>query len=165
MRWHQLILIVAPAFACLVDASLTLYGQSADYWSGDTTSVNELSPEPRRLLAISPWLFAVVVLGWIAANGFLVVCTRRPMATIFASVITLAHVSGAATWILWSSQYGYQLATSLQLVSGTILAITINHVYGKPDTVAPYLLFPAGAYKATVCVLVVAMVFLFLVPH
>ena len=165
MRWHHLILAIAPAFACVIDASLTLHGQSADYWAGDTTVVNEMSPEPRKLLMISPWLFMLVVAGWIGANGFFVVCTRRLPATVFACTVTIAHISGAATWILWSFQYGYQICMLLKIATGTIFALSINHVYRREDKVSPYLVFPASVYNATLCVLLLAIAYMFLVPH
>ena len=165
MRWRHLILALAPAFACTVDASLTMHGQSAAYWSGDTADVNEMSPEPRKLLAISPWLFAIVVAGWIGANGFFVVCTSRLTATIFACSVTIAHVGGAVTWILWSSPYGYQVCILLKVVSGTILALSINSVYSHPDTVSSFLLLPRAAYKAAVWLFLCAIAYMFLVPH
>ncbi|MCA9060686.1 MAG: hypothetical protein KDA85_19375 [Planctomycetaceae bacterium] len=165
MRWQQLILVLAPAFACVTDASLTLYGQPAEYWAGDTSVANEMSPEPRKLLAISPAIFLLAVVGWISALAFLVVCTRRLTATVLSCSVTIAHASGAATWILWSLQYGYQLTILLQLVSGTILAISICHVMKRPHKVSRYLLFPAAIYRATVFILLCAILFMFLVPH
>lgn len=165
MRWRHLILALAPSFACTVDASLTLHGQSVAYWSGDTASVNEMSPEPRKLLAISPWLFAFVVAGWIGANCFFVVCTSRLPATIFACSVTIAHVGAAATWILWSSPYGYQICILLKVVSGAILAVSINFVYSRPDTVAPFPLFPPAVYDAVLLIFLCAVAYMFLVPH
>jgi hypothetical protein len=165
MRWYQLILAIPPVFACIIDASLTLHGQSSEYWGGETTRVFEMSPVPHKLLAISPWLFAFAVIVWIAANVFFVVSTRRLPAMVFACSVTIAHVSGAATWILWSSQYGYQICILLKIVSGTILALSINNLYGRPDTVSAYPIFPAVVYNAALCVLLCLITYMLLIPQ
>jgi hypothetical protein len=165
MRWHHLVLALAHALACFVDASLTLKGQSPAYWAGETTTANELSPEPRKLLSISPWLFIIAVAGWIASIGFIAVDTPRPFTTVFACCVTMGHVVSAATWTLWSSPYGYQISMLFQIVCGTILACSIDSIHARSDILSPFRLFPAYVYRVSVCGLLIAIIYMFLVPH
>ena len=165
MRWHHLILILAPSISCGVDASLTLYGQSDKYWSGDRSDVRELSPEPRRLLAISPWLFTGVVVGWIAAIGFMLVVSTRFWATAIASTVAIAHVSGAASWLMWATPSGYQQAIALKILCGIALAVSVNCLYKLPDKTSPFVIFPGSVYRIALVLLLVAITYMFLIPH
>ena len=165
MRWHHLILLLAPSIACVVDASLTLYGQSDKYWEGDRSDVRELSPEPRRLLAVSPWLFAGVVIGWVAAIGFMLIVSGRFWATAIASTVVIAHVSGAATWLMWATPSGYQQSIALKIFCGVALAASVNHVYKRPDKTSPFVIFPESIYRTVFVLLVFAITYMFLIPH
>ena len=58
-------LCLPPLVFCLLDAAITLFGQSAQYWAGDYAQVNEGSPTFYDLLQIRPAASVVGTLVWI----------------------------------------------------------------------------------------------------
>ena len=66
LRQRFLGLCLPPILFCVLDFSLTLVFQPAEYWQGYRTRIIEGSPTFHYLLSIYPAAFMVGVLAWIA---------------------------------------------------------------------------------------------------
>ena len=60
-------LCLPPLLLSVLDATLTLNGQSPEYWSGVYTAANEASPTMNHLLQIHPLAFVAGIVVWSAA--------------------------------------------------------------------------------------------------
>jgi hypothetical protein len=124
-RLRHLRFLPTPAAACLLDYALTLHGQPAAYWRGDTTAVNELSPDVRRLLEIGLAASVAGFVIWVGAIAGLLVLLPRPVALFLALVVTIGHVVGGTTWLWRWPTHGYQIGIGLCVVAAFGLAATI----------------------------------------
>jgi hypothetical protein len=117
MLKRKLWLCLPPFLFALLDAGMTLHGQSAPYWQGDYSSPQELNPVGAWLLRRHPFAFATVVLCW--AVCFSAVILRLPPrpAFWFAAVVTLGHVAGVTSWLVRLGPGGIFLALLFLLVA------------------------------------------------
>lgn len=91
---------LAPASVPFVaDASLTLVGQTSEYWAGDYGVAVEANPIAHPLLVRSPWLFASLAVVWLAIFSAVIVFWRHPAAKWMAVLIAVAHAIGGASWV------------------------------------------------------------------
>lgn len=122
------------AFAAL-DGTLTLTGQSAEYWSGAYSRVNEASPTFHELLAIHPLAFVAGLIGFSAVFVSIILLLPDTLALIMSIAATLGHTIGAATWILWRYEFGYQACNALFLLSAILVGLGIRWGWqaGPPD--------------------------------
>jgi hypothetical protein len=109
-----------------MDGTLTLLGQSAQYWAGDFAQVSESSPSFHHLLEIHPAAFAAGFLLWAVVFIAIILLLPDTLALILSIAVTFSHTVGAATWLLWRFQYGYQLCNGLFLLSAALLGIGIR---------------------------------------
>jgi hypothetical protein len=66
--WRRFIgLCLPPVALCLLDATLTLTGQTEFYWAGDYSQVNEGSPTFHQLLSIHPLAFVAGQAVWLGS--------------------------------------------------------------------------------------------------
>ncbi len=119
-------LCLPPLIFCVLDAGLTLYGQSAEYWSGNYAAVNEGAPTFHDLLQIHPAAFAAGILAWIVVFAVVIVLLPAALALIVSIAVTFAHVAGAGTWIWHVFHFGYQACLGLFLVAAIMLGIGIR---------------------------------------
>jgi hypothetical protein len=114
--WCRLVgLCLPPLVLCALDGTLTLVGQSADYWSGHYAAVNESSPTFNHLLQLHPMAFAFGLLVWSAIFVAIILLLPETPALIVSIAATFGHTVGAATWLLFRFQYAVpdlQLAVS-----------------------------------------------------
>ena len=104
--WRRFLgLCIPPLAFCAFDASITLAGQSADYWSGNYAEVNEASPTFNHLLHIHPTAFAVGTLAWAAMFASII---RAPM----TSILIIFEMTG-----------GYGLVLPLMVANMTAYAL------------------------------------------
>jgi hypothetical protein len=161
----QLFLFAAPAFMALVDAALTLNGQSADYWNGNYQAVDELSPDFHRLLAAAPAAFCGGVVAWLSILAALLFLLPRFFALALAAAATIGHSAGAASWFLRSESHGYQLGILLCLFAGILLAASVTLTYRKADgQEASHPLNPWLRWSLVVLLLAVP-IYVYVVPH
>lgn len=106
-------LLFPIVIASLVDATLTLLGQSEDYWSGDYSLAHEYNPIVHPFLAASPWLFIGFVLCWIGFLSFIVFYCRASIAKLMMAFVTLAHAIGASSWLVRWGILGWVTAVVL----------------------------------------------------
>ncbi len=126
VRQRFLGLCLPPLAFSLLDGSLTLAGQSAQYWGGAHSQVNEGSPTFHTLLSVHPLAFAAGLLVWMAVFVGIILLLPDTLSLIVCIAVTLGHTVGAATWVLWQSQYGYQACNGLFLLAAVALGLGIK---------------------------------------
>jgi hypothetical protein len=126
MRWHRSWLCVAPVTLFLIDISLTLWGQPAEYWAGEYRRALEGSPEVRRVMRIHPVLLYVMICVWIAVIVVLVQILPRLLAEFFAASVTIGHATCGSTWIPRLFTNSYQLRIALAILAGCLLIMSVN---------------------------------------
>lgn len=115
-----------PLVFWLLDCTITLCGQSAQYWAGNYAGVNEGSPTFHQLLHIHPAAFILGSLAWAMIFIGLIILLPDTLALITCIVVTFGHTAGAGTWLLWRFHYSYQVCIGLFLVSATLLGVGIR---------------------------------------
>jgi hypothetical protein len=121
VRQRFLGLGLPPLLFAVLDSSLTLAGQSAEYWSGRYERVNEMSPTFQQLLAIHPLAFVGGELVWVAVFLGIILLLPDTLALMASIAVTFGHTVGAATWVLWRFQFGYQACNGLFLLAAVTL--------------------------------------------
>jgi len=119
-------LCLPPLVFCTFDAGITLFGQSAAYWAGAYGCVREGSPTPNHLLQIHPTAFATGILVWEMLFVVAILLLPDVLALILSIAVTFGHTAGAATWLWFRFQYGYQWTMWLFLASSIILGSGIH---------------------------------------
>jgi hypothetical protein len=115
---------------CLLDNTLTLLGQSEEYWAGNYSQAREGSPTFDSLLRISPWADVAGIAVWIGVFVGIILLLPDTLALIVSIAVTLGHTVGAATWLYfyyyYPSQYGYQMCNALLLFTAVLLGTSIR---------------------------------------
>jgi hypothetical protein len=159
-------LCLPPLIFCAFDGLITLGGQSADYWAGNYSAVNEVSPTFNALLRLHPAAYMAGVLVWVAVFVGLILLLPDTLALIVSIAVTFGHTVGAATWLLFRFQYGYQACNGLFLLSSVLLGIGIRHGW-RAKPALPYQ--PTGLHPLVRWGLVVALfgigLYLFIWPR
>lgn len=153
VRQRLLGLCLPPLAFSAFDGFLTLAGQSAEYWNGAYEQVNEASPKFHQLLAIHPLAFAAGLCTWMFVFVGAILLVSDTIALILSIAVTFGHTVGAATWLLWRFQYGYQVCNGLFLLAAIMLGISIRWGWGaapKYDYDLPYISTRARWALATV---------------
>ncbi len=161
-------LCLPPLLLCLLDGTLTLLGQSAEYWAGNYSQANEGSPSFNSMLNLSPWAAVALMAVWIGVFVGIILLLSDTLALIVSIAVTLGHTVGAASWIyfrFFRDQYGYQLCNALFLFTAVLLGTSIRWGWQA---------VPSEHYRvgrkpilrwAAVAVLFAVGVYLFLWPH
>ena len=106
---------------CLLDAGLTLAGQSDAYWAGDRLAFREANPVAAWLLRTHPAAFAVgavlLALGYVVLVEWLPLRLARPA----ASLTLLLHALGASTWLIRYGPQGIVAAAALLAAASWLL--------------------------------------------
>jgi hypothetical protein len=159
-------LCLPPVLFCALDGSLTLLGQSAEYWAGNYRQVNEVSPTFNNLLQLHPAAFAGGIVAWMAVFVGIILLLPDTLALIMSIVVMFAHTAGPATWLLWRFHYGYQAVNVLFLASAVILGLGIRWGW-RASPSAPYRLsgWPSGLRWAVAAGLFAVAVYLFVWPR
>ena len=159
-------LCLPPLLVCLLDNVLTLLGQPAGFWQGNIDLVNEASPTFHQLLAIHPLAFIAGGLIWVAVFVGFILLVPDTLALIASIAVTFGHTAGAATWLIWRFEYGYQACNGLFLLSALLLGLGIRHGWqARPSEEFPLrILPPVGRWLLAAALLAVA-VYLFLWPR
>ena len=109
-----------PVVACLCDLTVTLTGQSAEYWSGNWAAVTEGKPIPHWLLTQHPLALCGGIAVWIAVFCTAILRLRPQPARVVAFVVMLGHATAAGTWLLnmkpWGILYAGCLLVFLKLI-------------------------------------------------
>lgn len=127
LRSRLLGLCLVPMLFCGLDATLTLVGQSPGYWAGDHSLVNEASPTFHDLLRLGPGYFLSGIVVWATIFVCLIVLAPDAAALVISIAVTFGHTVGAATWLLYRFEFGYQLCNALFLMSAVALGLGIHY--------------------------------------
>ncbi len=134
-------LCLPPLAFSALDNALTLAGQSAEYWGGAYRQVNEASPTFHRLLATHPLAFVGGALAWMTVFVGIILLLSDTLALVACIAVTFGHAAGAATWVLWRFQFGYQAVNGLLLAAAVALGLGIRFGWrARPPE--PYRLHP-----------------------
>ena len=164
---HRLLgLCLPPLVFVALDNGVTLIGQSAKYWAGTYRSANEASPTFNYLLQIHPAAFVMGSLVWVALIVAVILLLPDFLALITSIVVTFGHTIGAATWLLYRFNYGYQMCLGLLLMSSTILGSGVYWGWqAKPLHKDPLSNWSPVLRWTLIALLVGIAVYVFLWPH
>lgn len=113
-----------PVVACLCDLTVTLTGQSAEYWSGNWEAVIEGNPIPHWLLSQHPFALCGGVTVSIAVFCTTILRLRPQPARVVAFIVMLGHATAAGTWLLnmkpWGILYAGSLLVLLRLIDWVV---------------------------------------------
>ncbi|MEX0676045.1 MAG: hypothetical protein WD063_03150 [Pirellulales bacterium] len=110
----------------ILDGTLTLCGQSAEYWQGNYENVNESHPVFRLFLQYHPGVFAAgVLLVHLVLAGLILLL---PQTLALGTSITVATVSCfyASTWLREFGLGGIRYRVALFTLCGFMLAVGIR---------------------------------------
>ncbi len=125
LRQRFLGLCLPPLVFCALDTTLTLIGQSAEYWQGQRAYANEISPTWHHLLTAHPAAFAAGMAAWAAIFVMVLLLLPDTLALIVSVAVVLGHTAGAATW-LYNLKFGYQMCNGLVLLAAVALGIGVR---------------------------------------
>lgn len=123
---NRRLICCAPVVACLCDLTVTLSGQSSEYWSGNWAAVTEGNPIPRWLLTQHPLALCGGIAVWIALFCTAIIRLSPQPSRVVAFVVMLGHATAASTWLMnirpWGILYAGGLLCFLKL---------IDHFFGQ----------------------------------
>jgi len=96
---NRTMMCIGPVAMVVIDAVVTLMGQSSDYWDGYAT-VREQNPLAYLLLRFHPLLFAVGVALWAALFTTAIQFLPIALARLVAFAVMLGHALGVSTWLI-----------------------------------------------------------------
>jgi hypothetical protein len=164
--WRRFIgLCLLPAALCLLDAGLTLHGQTEFYWTSNYSQVSEGSPTFHQLLSIHPLAFVVGQAVWMAIFIAFLLLVPDVLALIASIAITFGHTAGSATWIYGWEPFGYQLCNGLFLLTAIGMGVAIRYGWGAvPTEEYRLLLSPLWRWLLAAALFAIG-VYLFVWPH
>lgn len=98
MRRPRLWLCLPPMVLCLLDGTVTLYGQPTAYWTDGYTTVREGNPLAAWLLTIHPLAFAASAVPYLLLVFTFIWLLPWRGALAVSILVSLAHLVGLATW-------------------------------------------------------------------
>jgi hypothetical protein len=122
---NALWLLLPPIALCLLDSSVTLYGQSVEYWDGNYAAVREGSPSFAYYMSIHPLVCLAADLLWISIFSLAILLLPETPALIVAVAIMLGHLAGAASWLVYQFN-GYQYCNALFLVTAVLIVFAFK---------------------------------------
>ena len=127
-------LLVAPYAALAADASLTLFLQSSDYWSGRYEAASEAEIIGAITLRLHPLAFLAWIAVWGATLGIVIVLGPRLVARITCVAAALLHTFALLSWLLMWSSNPYA-SYSCGLASAALIVYSLEQK-GSADTEA-----------------------------
>ena len=136
MEKSRLWVCVAPVALCLLDQSVTLAYQPAQYWAGDYLQAQEACPPFRWLLQSHPLAFEAGVAIWIAAFAVVIFALPRRAARTVALALVIGHTWGASSWIHEFVPAGYWVVIALFIGSAALTVATWDRADRGPTAAA-----------------------------
>ena len=109
----QLSMCCGPVIACLCDLTVTLCGQSEEYWTGNWAAVTVGNPIPHWLLSQHPLALLAGIVLWIGLFCSAILRLSPHPARIVAFIVMLGHATAASTWLLNMQPFGILYAACL----------------------------------------------------
>ncbi len=110
-----------PAMLAALDVTLTLVGQGPAYWSGDFACVQEWNPVGSALLQLHPLAFGTAGLAWTATLALTIGRLPGSLAVTAASLATIGHAVGGASWLWQFEPLGATLGIAYLLAAERLL--------------------------------------------
>jgi hypothetical protein len=160
-------LCLPPLALASLDAGLTLLGQSPEYWDGNYSRVNELSPTFHHLLATHPLAFAAGFAGWGLTFTGLILLLPQTLALATSLAVAVGHTWGASTWLLDRFHYGYQACNGLFILTAFALALGIRWGWGAAPSQEGLAVagLPPVLRWSVIAALLGLVIYLFLLPR
>jgi hypothetical protein len=166
LRQRFLGLCLPPILFCVLDFTLTLVFQPAEYWEGDRTRIIEGSPTFHYLLSIYPAAFVVGVLVWIAIFVALLLLLPDTPALITSIAIVFGHTAGTAAWLRGRFTFDYQLLVRLFALAAVSIGLGIRLGWrAAPRGPSPLARLPSVWRGTMIAALVAVLVYLFFWPR
>jgi hypothetical protein len=100
MKYKPHIFLFPCIFLWLLDVILTLTGQSREYWAGNFSEAKELNPLFLLFLSNDPGIFLVAAVAYILLLVSILFLVPLRIAIMTAYIASIAHLIGAASWML-----------------------------------------------------------------
>jgi len=138
--WLCLPIIVAE----LLDYSVTMLGQPAEYWKGSYHLVNEFNPFARWFMVIHPLGAIFYIVLDIAATCLLVFILPLSLSKVLAAFWTIGSAKAVYNWLAGPLQMGWWVSNLVLLVPAIILVYAFEKVTVYPTPSRPHssLYFP-----------------------
>jgi hypothetical protein len=137
MNTRRLIgLCLVPTLLAGLDGSVTLIGQSAEYWAGDHSRVLEGTPGFRMLLTYGPAAYIAGLTVWVLAFVGMILLLPSTPALAVCLMFTLGHAIGAFSWLNRFPD-GRHLPVFINAISAAGLALGIRWWAHSPRVDTP----------------------------
>lgn len=93
-------LLILPATLSVVDFSVTLSFQPADYWEGDRTALIEANPIARWVLMLHPLLIVPAMMTWYVLMFPLIFQTPARIGLRVIAIHLLGHIIAISGWLI-----------------------------------------------------------------
>jgi hypothetical protein len=126
--WNRKLWLCLPATVlCLIDHSLTMWFQPAEYWNGSYMAAQEMNPQFLWLLQQHPLAGEAGLVGYVLVFCGLIVALPWRLALVASLALTLGHTWGAGTWIGYHViPHGYWLTICLCVFSAILVVIALE---------------------------------------
>lgn len=128
---NRLWLCLPPLVAFVFDVSMTLNGQTVEYWDGDYGKVIEANPLAWLILREGPWHFLGFCVIWGILFCAILVLWQHTFARVLAFLWTFGHAIGGCSWLTPLGWPGYLLAIVILYLFERLLAFSWKQV---PET-------------------------------
>jgi hypothetical protein len=115
--WLCLPIIVAE----LLDSSVTMLGQPAEYWKGSYQLVNEFNPFARWFMVIHPLGAIFYILLDIAAICLMVFILPLTLSKVLAAFWTIGSAKAVYNWLAGPLDMGWWISNIVLLVPAILL--------------------------------------------
>ena len=132
-RSYRLYGLIAPVWACVVDAIVTAVNQPEGYWQGELYKAREGNPIGGPLMEQYAYALFGISAIWLIIIAALGSFLPRNAGRVFTLFVVLAHTWGAGSWI--SSNYGFWWVILIALVNASLFIGFDNLQAPKPKII------------------------------
>ncbi len=123
LQSNRVRLCIPPIVLCIVDQTITLFGQRSAYWGGHYEKALEGSPPFYWLLTHHPMAFEAGIAVWIVLFSAAILLSPRWLAMAISLAIVIGHTWGTTTWLYFLFGQGYWFCIALFFASGVLSSL------------------------------------------
>jgi len=120
--WLCLPIIVAE----LMDVTVTLFGQSSEYWKGSYHLVNELNPFARWFMVIHPLGAIIYIVLDITATCVVLLLLPSMFSKVLATFWTIGSAKAIYNWLVGPLQMGWWLSNLAIVIPAIVLVYALE---------------------------------------
>lgn len=120
-------LIFPPSLFILLNYGFALVGQSKEYWRGDYSLANDLSPSFSWLLSIHPMAYVFAIFIWLVCLWISLLLLPQLLSQILSLTITIGYTAGAWSWLVYSLHLA-QIANLLFFLAAIIIVYSLKNL-------------------------------------